>query len=140
MLIMSDNISSICSLYIIPSFCMMSLNLKMASLWISPTNELWHNIFTATSSGITSIWAVTLFFMIVSSCVYNSLTEIRYKLHIFYQTEDIKWLNQKKTWKGLKSIVMEKKTINDLSEFWVIMPAQLWHWTLKSKYYSWTKK
>lgn len=29
----------------------------------------------------------------------------------YYQTEDIKWLNQKKNWKGLKSIVMEKKTI-----------------------------
>ena len=29
----------------------------------------------------------------------------------YYQTEDIKWLNKKKNWKGLKSIVMEKKTI-----------------------------
>ena len=29
----------------------------------------------------------------------------------YYQTEDIKWLSQKKNWKGLSSIVMEKKTI-----------------------------
>ena len=29
----------------------------------------------------------------------------------YYQTEDIKWLSQKKNWKGLKSIVMEKKRI-----------------------------
>lgn len=27
----------------------------------------------------------------------------------YYQTEDIKWISQKKNWKGLKSIVMEKK-------------------------------
>ena len=29
----------------------------------------------------------------------------------YYQTEDIKWLSQKKNWKGLKSIGMEEKTI-----------------------------
>lgn len=29
----------------------------------------------------------------------------------YYQTEDIKWLSQKKNWKGLNSIVMEKKSI-----------------------------
>lgn len=29
----------------------------------------------------------------------------------YYQTEDIRWMNQKKQWKGLKSIGMEKKTI-----------------------------
>lgn len=34
-------------------------------------------------------------------------TEIRE----YYQTEDIKWLGQKKDWKGLKSIAMERKTI-----------------------------
>lgn len=29
----------------------------------------------------------------------------------YYQTEEIKWLGQRKEWKGLKSIGMEKKTI-----------------------------
>jgi len=29
----------------------------------------------------------------------------------YYQTEDIKWLSQKKNWKGIKSIGMEEKTI-----------------------------
>ena len=29
----------------------------------------------------------------------------------YYQTEDIGWLSQKKEWKGLKSIVMERKMI-----------------------------
>lgn len=29
----------------------------------------------------------------------------------YYQTEDIRWMDQKKQWKGLKSIGMEKKTI-----------------------------
>lgn len=29
----------------------------------------------------------------------------------YYQTEDIKWLSQKKNWKGLNSIIMEKKTL-----------------------------
>ena len=29
----------------------------------------------------------------------------------YYQTEDIVWMAQKKEWKGLKSIVMEKKTL-----------------------------
>ena len=29
----------------------------------------------------------------------------------YYQTEDIKWLSQKKKWKGLSSIIMEKKTL-----------------------------
>ena len=29
----------------------------------------------------------------------------------YYQTEDIGWLGQKKEWRGLKSIVMEKKTL-----------------------------
>lgn len=29
----------------------------------------------------------------------------------YYQTEDIKWLEQKKNWKGLKSIAMERKTL-----------------------------
>ena len=29
----------------------------------------------------------------------------------YYQTEDIKWLSQKKNWKGLSSIIMEKKTL-----------------------------
>lgn len=37
-------------------------------------------------------------------------TEIRE----YYQTEDISWMNQKKQWKGLKSIGMEKKTIRKL--------------------------
>ncbi len=31
----------------------------------------------------------------------------------YYQTEEIKWLSQKKEWKGIKSIVMEEKTIQD---------------------------
>ena len=31
----------------------------------------------------------------------------------YYQTEDIGWLAQKKEWKGLKSIVMEEKTVRD---------------------------
>lgn len=31
----------------------------------------------------------------------------------YYQTEDIKWLEQKKEWKGIKSIGMEEKTIRD---------------------------
>lgn len=29
----------------------------------------------------------------------------------YYQTEDIRWLEQKKEWKGLKSIIMERKTL-----------------------------
>ena len=29
----------------------------------------------------------------------------------YYQTQDIKWLSQKKEWKGLKSILMERSTI-----------------------------
>ena len=29
----------------------------------------------------------------------------------YYQSEDIRWLSQKKEWKGLKSIVMERKSI-----------------------------
>ena len=29
----------------------------------------------------------------------------------YYQTEDIGWMEQKKEWKGLKSIAMEKKTL-----------------------------
>ena len=29
----------------------------------------------------------------------------------YYQTEDIKWISQTKNWKGLNSIVMEKKTL-----------------------------
>lgn len=29
----------------------------------------------------------------------------------YYQTEDVGWITQKKEWKGLRSIVMEKKTI-----------------------------
>ncbi len=29
----------------------------------------------------------------------------------YYQTEDIKWLSQKKDWKGIKSIAMERKTL-----------------------------
>ena len=32
----------------------------------------------------------------------------------YYQTEDIRWLSQKKNWKGLKSIGMEEKTIKKL--------------------------
>ena len=31
----------------------------------------------------------------------------------YYQTEDIRWLVQKKEWKGIKSIGMEEKTIQD---------------------------
>ena len=31
----------------------------------------------------------------------------------YYQTDDIKWLSQKKEWRGVKSIGMEKKTIED---------------------------
>lgn len=34
----------------------------------------------------------------------------------FYQTEDIKWLSQLKKWKGLKSIGMERKTIDRKGE------------------------
>ena len=34
----------------------------------------------------------------------------------YYQTEDIKWLSQKKEWKGLKSIAMERKTIEKNGE------------------------
>lgn len=30
----------------------------------------------------------------------------------YYQTEDIRWLEQKKNRKGLKSIIMEKKTLS----------------------------
>lgn len=33
------------------------------------------------------------------------------ELREYYQTEDIKWLEQRKNWKGLKSIGMERKTI-----------------------------
>lgn len=29
----------------------------------------------------------------------------------YYQTEDIRWLSRKKNWKGLSSIIMEKKTL-----------------------------
>lgn len=29
----------------------------------------------------------------------------------YYQTEDIRWLDQKKSWKGLKSIAMERKSL-----------------------------
>ena len=31
----------------------------------------------------------------------------------YYQTDDIRWLSQKKEWKGIKSIGMEEKTITD---------------------------
>lgn len=31
----------------------------------------------------------------------------------YYQTEEIRWLNQKKEWKGIRSIIMEEKTIGD---------------------------
>lgn len=31
----------------------------------------------------------------------------------YYQTEDIRWMTQKKEWKGLKSIGMEEKTIRN---------------------------
>lgn len=31
----------------------------------------------------------------------------------YYQTDDIKWLSQRKEWKGIKSIGMEEKTIKD---------------------------
>lgn len=34
----------------------------------------------------------------------------------YYQTEDIKWLYQKKEWKGLKSIIMERSTIEKEGE------------------------
>lgn len=34
----------------------------------------------------------------------------------YYQTEDIKWMSQKKEWKGLKSIAMERKTIEKNGE------------------------
>ena len=40
-------------------------------------------------------------------CGHKGQIEIRE----YYQTEDIKWLSQKKNWKGLSSIVMEKKTL-----------------------------
>ena len=33
------------------------------------------------------------------------------ELREYYQTEDIKWLEQRKNWKGLKSVGMERKTI-----------------------------
>ena len=34
----------------------------------------------------------------------------------YYQTEDIKWLEQKKEWKGMKSIVMERITLEKCGE------------------------
>ena len=49
----------------------------------------------------------------------------------YYQTEDIKWLNQKKNWKGLKSIVMEKKTIN-IEE---ASRAVRGHWSVESMHW-----
>ena len=33
------------------------------------------------------------------------------EIRAYYQTEDIKWLEPKRTWKGLKSIIMERKTL-----------------------------
>lgn len=43
--------------------------------------------------------------------------EVREKAHgqieirEYFQTEDVKWLTQKSAWKGLKSLIMERKTI-----------------------------
>lgn len=34
----------------------------------------------------------------------------------YYQTEDIKWLEQKKEWKGIKSIIMERSTLEKSGE------------------------
>ena len=34
----------------------------------------------------------------------------------YYQTEDIKWLEQKKEWKGMKSIIMERSTLEKCGE------------------------
>lgn len=34
----------------------------------------------------------------------------------YYQTDDIKWLEQKKIWKGLKSIAMEEKTLEKMGQ------------------------
>lgn len=68
----------------------------------------------------------------------------------YYQTEDIKWIGQKKNWSGLKSIVMEKKTIekegkksieyryfisslkNDIDE---VSRAVRGHWSIESMHW-----
>ena len=44
---------------------------------------------------------------------YRSIEKAHGQIEIreYYQTEEIKWLSQKKNWKGLKSIGMEEKTI-----------------------------
>lgn len=45
----------------------------------------------------------------------EALLQIEEKTRIIrqnYQTEDVKWIGQKKNWKGLKSIVMETKRSN----------------------------
>lgn len=40
---------------------------------------------------------------------YFSDKEFEQEIREYYQTEDIKWIGQKKNWNGLKSIVMERK-------------------------------
>lgn len=35
----------------------------------------------------------------------------------YYQTETIRWLSWKKAWKGLKSIIMERKTLEKAVEY-----------------------
>ena len=68
----------------------------------------------------------------------------------YYQTEDIKWISQKKNWKGLKSIVMEKKTLEKdgkrtieyryfisslKSDIRQINRAVRGHWSIESMYW-----
>ena len=68
----------------------------------------------------------------------------------YYQTEDIKWISQKKNWKGLKSIVMEKKTLEKdgkrtieyryftsslKSDIRQISRAVRGHWSIESMYW-----
>lgn len=68
----------------------------------------------------------------------------------YYQTEDIKWISQKKNWKGLNSIVMEKKTLEKdgkrtieyryfisslKSDIRQISRAVRGHWSIESMYW-----
>ena len=68
----------------------------------------------------------------------------------YYQTEEISWLSQKKEWKGLKSIVMERKTIEKngkkteeyryfisslKSDIETVMRAIRGHWSVESMHW-----
>ena len=68
----------------------------------------------------------------------------------YYQTEDIKWISQKKNWKGQNSIVMEKKTLEKdgkrtieyryftsslKSDIRQISRAVRGHWSIESMYW-----